>query len=33
MTKRQRRPLPFRFATAAAGRLHRQLDPEAGWLD
>ena len=29
----RRRALTLRFALAAAGRLHRQLDPEAGWLD
>ncbi len=28
----RRRALTLRFALAAAGRLHRQLDPEAGWL-
>ena len=29
----RRRALTLRFAQAAAGRLRRQLDPEAGWLD
>ena len=29
----RRRALTLRFALAAAARLHRQLDPEAGWLD
>src|SRR6266702_634984 len=28
----RRRALTLRFALAAAGRLHRQLDPEPGWL-
>ena len=28
----RRRALTLRFALAAAGRLRRQLDPEAGWL-
>ncbi len=28
----RRRALTLRFARAAAGRLHRQLDPGAGWL-
>jgi hypothetical protein len=28
----RRRALTLRFALAAAGRLHRQMDPEAGWL-
>src|SRR5882757_9279862 len=28
----RRRALTLRFALAAAGRLHRQVDPEAGWL-
>ncbi len=29
----RRRALTLRFALAAASRLRRQLDPEAGWLD
>jgi len=29
----RRRALTLRFALAAAGRLHRQLDPDAVWLD
>ncbi|HEV2335386.1 MAG TPA: MmcB family DNA repair protein [Stellaceae bacterium] len=29
----RRRAMTLRFARAAANRLHRQLDPEAGWLD
>ena len=29
----RRRTLTLRFALAAASRLHRQLDPEAGRLD
>jgi len=28
----RRRALTLRFALAAAGRLHRQLDPDSGWL-
>src|ERR1700680_2153216 len=29
----RRRAMTLRFALAAAGRLQRQLDPEAGWLN
>jgi hypothetical protein len=29
----RRRALTLRFAQHAAARLHRQLDPESGWLD
>jgi hypothetical protein len=28
----RRRAMTLRFGLAAAGRLHRQLDPDAGWL-